>query len=288
MNNLARVLASRIREQRRCIIVIGDVMIDRWVHGHLAPCQDGCDKFVEEGVVEVPGGAANAARSIEHWGAYVLTYGHSRVDRPIKCRYVDESKRIVFRADGNECRTARKHNQWGHPSVGEVVERADGVLLSDYDKGFLTPEFISGVASACREKGIPCVADCKREPATYAGCILKCNSDYQHQHNNDLFTIVNGISGRLVATFGSTNPLVWDYGEVTGLGKDWPVVKCVNHVGAGDCFAAHLTLALAYMFSLKDATAIAHSAGRVYVQCPHNRPPTPDEVEADLDLATAG
>lgn len=59
-------------------------------------------------------------------------------------------------------------------------------------------------------------------------------------------------------------------------------VKIVSHVGAGDCFAAHLALALAYGFSLKEAAVLAHSAGRVYVQSLHNIPPHPAEILADM------
>ena len=62
-------------------------------------------------------------------------------------------------------------------------------------------------------------------------------------------------------------------------------VKCVNHVGAGDCFSAHLVLALAYGFTLEDAAVIAHSAGRVYVQHQHSRPPLPQEVREDMASA---
>ena len=67
------------------------------------------------------------------------------------------------------------------------------------------------------------------------------------------------------------------------LEKELPKVNCINHVGAGDCFGAHLVLALMYGFSLEDAATIAHSAGRVYVQHLHNRPPLPEEIEEDLE-----
>jgi len=59
-------------------------------------------------------------------------------------------------------------------------------------------------------------------------------------------------------------------------------VECKSHVGAGDCFAAHLTLALAHGIPLEQAAAIAHSAGRVYVQHLHGRPPYPIEIRKDL------
>jgi D-beta-D-heptose 7-phosphate kinase/D-beta-D-heptose 1-phosphate adenosyltransferase len=58
-----------------------------------------------------------------------------------------------------------------------------------------------------------------------------------------------------------------------------------SHVGAGDCFAAHLVLALAHGLSLEEAAMIAHSAGRIYVQHPHGRPPWPHEIKKDLDPA---
>ena len=62
------------------------------------------------------------------------------------------------------------------------------------------------------------------------------------------------------------------------------LVRVVSHVGAGDCFGAHIVLALAHGFSLREAAALAHSAGRVYVQFPHNRAPRPEEIAADLVL----
>ncbi len=128
----------------------------------------------------------------------------------------------------------------------------------------------------CRDLQIPCVADCKREPEVYDGCVLKCNGDYQDKYC-ELIPFEN-----MVITHGEKNPAVWSGPVPYGIGQPLPSVRCVNHVGAGDCFAAHLTLALTCGFSLKDAAALAHSAGRVYVQYPHNRPPQPDEIAADL------
>jgi len=58
---------------------------------------------------------------------------------------------------------------------------------------------------------------------------------------------------------------------------------CVNHVGAGDCFGAWLTLGLAHGLRLQEAARLAHAAGRVYVRHPHNRPPWPHEIRKELD-----
>lgn len=247
-------------------------MVDRWVHGHLAECQDGCPKFVQEvEVTETPGGAANAANCLTHWDVNVALYGFALNDCPVKSRCV-EGEKIVFRADNDGPETRGTKYGWSRDMALEMLPHASAVLLSDYDKGFLTPEFIREVAKRCRARDIPCVADVKRRPEVYDGCLKKGNAVW-----------ARGYGKPDITTRGACLPVVLMDGVV---GDDLPPVKCVNHVGAGDCFTAHLVLALAYGFHLKEAAGIAHSAGRVYVQHPRNRPPTPAEIAADMALAT--
>ena len=271
--NLADKLTDKIKEQcgSRSVVVIGDTMVDRWVHGHTADCQDGCRKFVQKSVVETPGGAANAHRSIYHWHTTTRLFGFAENDCPVKCRYVEGDK-IVFRTDDDGPPTRMGRYDWARDEATRAVNRAGAVLLSDYDKGFLTSEFIRQVSDLCHDRGIPCVADCKREPKVYGRCIIKGNLEWfmKYQHRPHVLT-----AGQAVPTVNGV--MVQD--------ARYSAVPCANHVGAGDCLAAHLTLALAYGFSLKEAAILAHSAGRVYVQHPHNRPPTPDEVAADLATA---
>lgn len=264
---------------RKHIMVVGDVMVDQWVHGYVAQCQDDCPKFVWQSVIEVPGGAANAERSLSKWDVKTWLYGFAHNDCPIKTRYVENGK-IVFRADDDGHTVShsftappkRESYQWARDLAMEMVNQADAVLLSDYDKGFMTPEFIAQVVCVCKKRGIPCVADCKRNMRIYDGCILKGNAAYWGSYP---------IPSSGVGTYGPDKPVVGP--DIVGL--DLPHVECVNHVGAGDCFAAHLTFALAHGFSLKEAAILAHSAGRVYVQHPHNRPPLPAEIIADLATA---
>ena len=282
MNLAERLVAETIRK-RRTIVVIGDVMVDRWVHGHLAECQDGCEKFVQEEIIVTPGGAANAERCLSRWDVTTVLYGYAANDCPIKTRYVQAGK-IVFRHDDDGSKSRVDNYRWSHELALEMVRFADGVLLSDYDKGFLTPAFIRDVAATCKRRGASCVADVKREPGLYEGCVLKGNANW--------FRSNSGYSNhdQAVRTSGENSPTVFTrvppHHMLVEPAPQLPTVKLVNHVGAGDCFAAHLTLALACRFSLREAAAIAHSAGRVYVQFPHNRPPYPAEVIADMATAT--
>lgn len=284
MTDLIEQLLGRIREQRKRVVIVGDTMLDRWVHGRIEPCMDGCPKFAQEGeVVDVPGGAANAEHCLIHWNMLTSLYGYAQNDCPVKTRYVEDGK-IVFRADEDGSALLRGAGyQWARVMALEMVECANGVLLSDYDKGFLTPEFIREVVTLCRARNVPCVADCKRAPELYVGCVLKGNYDYAEK-----YPIRAMCENGVVVTHGADSPWYCKGGPMVigvTIGQLLPV-KCVNHVGAGDCFAAHLTLALTYGFSLKEAAALAHSAGRVYVQHEHNRPPHPREVAADLSTAS--
>ncbi len=271
MSETASILLDRIRERGHRIVVIGDNMVDRWIHGHMAACQDGCPKFVQDSVKETAGGAANAAASIRHWGARVSLYGYTEHDCPRKCRYMEDGK-IVFRAD-EDGPYDRTGYQWARDLALDMVSHARVVLLSDYDKGFLQPAFVLEVADLCWKLGIPCVADVKREPELYRHCITKANEDWDTKHP--------GASD--VLTRGALVPLMKHDAVCACL----PPVACVNHVGAGDCFVAHLALGLAYGFSIKEAATLAYSAGRVYVQRPHSCPPQPSEVLADMLLTNA-
>ena len=275
--NVVQKLIEADRVSPKLILVVGDGMTDIYIHGRLEDsCQEGCQKFVEKERVVVPGGAANAARSLKYWRTEVPAFYAYGPKGPIKTRFMDVS-RCTFRhdndyVDGNQSSIRQGVIDALRSSIPfDALLQPSAVLLSDYDKGMLTPEFIKEIVETCKRLGIPCVADVKRAPETYQGAILKGNVDWieRHRYSPD------------VLTRGEKQPIVDGYWFV-GLSNPVP---CVNHVGSGDCFAAHLTLALAHGFSLRDAAAIAHSAGRVYVQFPHNRPPRPDEIAEDMGSA---
>lgn len=282
--NLVDRLIEAIQSKPPRVLVYGDGMTDVYVNGRLeGECQEGCPKFVEVERDIVPGGAANAARSLQNWRVEVVRFVGSY--KLTKTRFISEG-RCVFRHDDERLRMVNQldiHDAVMHELL-HGARPIGAVLLSDYDKGMLTPESIDDVASECAQLRIPCVADVKREPLVYAGCIIKCNEEwnnkYQHpsQWNHQ-------VSTPWVLTLGSQQCVVNPssrYDDTHLCGVVGPPVDCINHVGAGDCFAAHMTLAMACGFFLKEAAAVAHSAGRVYVQHRHNRPPHPCEIAADM------
>lgn len=273
--NLAEKLYEEIRNHNKQIIVIGDNITDVWVHGRLTDCQDGCPKFIEQDRHQTLGGASNAAHCLTYWAPGYILYGHPKNFQPVKTRFINAHGSIVFRHDDETHLLPIIDYDYIRRDALHHIKHSDcaGVLLSDYDKRILTSSFIRDVTTECNQRGIPCISDAKRRPEFYRGSIIKSNLDWHNKH----------LHCAHVYTRGPDNPMT-KYGVVS---PKLPAVECLNHVGAGDCFAAILTLALAYKFTLEEAAIVAHSAGRVYVQYPHNRPPRPEEVIEDMKLAVA-
>lgn len=272
MNPVEHIIHEDNKKPRR-ILVVGDGMMDVYVHGKLSKCQDGCDKITEENYVEVGGGACNAARSLMHWRARkvclfvpgVSTKTRFMVDGKVHLRYDDERYDVNY-----------------NPLRDEVLEcirewKPEGILLSDYDKGVFCRDFVRKIVAECKRSKVPCVADAKLHPDYYSGTVIKGNEVWFEKFRTDMIH----SKDKIVVTMGADEPNIWDDGWRPYHNDKLPTVKCVNHVGAGDCFAAHLTLALACGLSLKDAAAAAHSAGRVYVQRQHNSPPHPQDILRD-------
>ena len=287
--------------QRKKIAFIGDAMLDAWVPGHLKTCQDGCPCFDEQIGISCPGGAANAARQLRHWNVEPflispldknenwlrilkgINYGFCfpAQQNPFKVRLTENGK-IIFRSDyerphygmrPEELKRARR-------DVVQIVKESDfdAILLSDYDKGFLDQPTIAGIIEVCRQREIPIVADGKKEPGAYTGAILKINSAYAQHYGISLQDHIPAV----IITHGHLTPVVFYEGGCHDSRANNTPVLCRNHVGAGDCFAAHLILALAHGFPLTVAVDVGHAAGRVFVQHLHERSPWPHEIRADF------
>ena len=288
------------------IAVIGDAIEDHYLQGQLTTCQDGCPCWNTATEVVVPGGAANAARSLSRWNAeaWLISPLHRPLEAawrdvnmelcfkscfntvPRKYRFLDEQNRIVWRQDeedhhqcyGMKTEEMKEAQELAVKAIREMGFKA--VLICDYQKGFLTAELAREIIDICREKEVPVVADAKLPPDYFSGAVLKCNNAYAFKN----YSPVSGHSPCAVVTHGAHSPCLT--GEQFGMltlddSQCYAVLR--NHVGAGDCFGAHLALGLAHGLEMTQAALFAHSAGRVYVQHLHNRPPWPHEIKRDLD-----
>ncbi len=177
------------RERR--IVVLGDVMLDRYVEGTV-------DRISPEAPVPVVtvtrdwdavGGAANVAANVRTLGADCELIGvvaHDEAGDRIRDSLRRTGVAHRFVADGDRPTTAktrvlaksqqvvRVDRERGGPvseataarllqEVRESLEGADALVFEDYNKGVLIPEVIRGALGVARDLGIPTVVDPKWE-----------------------------------------------------------------------------------------------------------------------------
>jgi len=182
-------------------LVVGDLMLDRYVWGVV-------ERISPEAPIQVlkvereeqrPGGAGSVAVNLAALGASVefatvlgddaaagrlrlLLEGHgigldavvAMAERPttVKTRFLARGQQVlrVDREDPSPIPpgVARKLLA----AVGRKLRRADVVLVPDYNKGVLTPEFLGQLIARCRRAGKAVLVDPARgvDAARYRGC----------------------------------------------------------------------------------------------------------------------
>lgn len=142
-----------------------------------------------------------------------------------KHRYIDlKSKQHLLRVDLNESEETEVF-RFDERMMGDI----DIVVISDYDKGFLSPTSCSSLARSCFDKNIPVFVDSKkRDLSCFENCILKINKNeyekvVQYPNKYDL-----------IVTLGAEGTLY--KGEIYNTNK----VEVFDVCGAGDVFISSL------------------------------------------------
>jgi D-beta-D-heptose 7-phosphate kinase / D-beta-D-heptose 1-phosphate adenosyltransferase len=174
------------------VLVIGDVMLDRHIHGHVRRISPEAPVPVVSlvGEVHTPGGAGNVAATMAGLGSIVTLAGligpddegtqlrealrvkgikhpalHEVVDVPTitKTRILSDTQQQLLRLDRDGDRAA--FAAAAGALLGRVlplVEEHVAVVLADYEKGAITPTVSRVFIDRCRQRGIPCVVDPKK------------------------------------------------------------------------------------------------------------------------------
>ncbi len=174
------------------VMVVGDVMLDRHVHGPVRRISPEAPVPVVSlaGEVHTPGGAGNVAATLAALGAPVTLAGlvgpdaegaqlvealHAKgvtrtalhrapdLQTITKTRILSEGQQQLLRLDRDGDRTAYAAAAEG--LLARIRPRFDGqaaVVIADYEKGAITPAVARAVIDECRRRGIPCVVDPKK------------------------------------------------------------------------------------------------------------------------------
>ncbi len=287
------------------ILVVGDVMVDQYLWGKM-------ERISPEAPVPIVdiaarerrlGGAANAALNLIALGARCSLCGivgqdeagnalrnlakESSLDTsflfPIQDRKTTLKTRIicagqqVLRVD-EEVRTAipgeLEAEIWN--KLEARLQEFDGILFSDYDKGFLSSSLIQAIIQRANELGISSMVDPKfKNFWQYRGCSLfkpnlkELNEGLGHQLAKDDFRGIENAIEELRTQMPHQHTLITlsEQGMLL-LSQDGQVAHLAAHrreiidvSGAGDAVMAVAGLALAGGFSVLEAARLANIAG---------------------------
>ncbi len=286
-----------------CVVVVGDVMLDRFVYGtsqRLSP-EAPVPVVLKSRETMMAGGAGNVARNIAALGGRPVLFGLAGCDATgdelvrvigeparlvrspewktiLKMRVITQQQQIV-RIDEEDPRSATAAEAAELLSGLEAsLPQARVLILSDYGKGVLSMEVCVRAIAMARAAGLLCVVDPKgRDYARYAG------ADYVTPNASELAeaTGLPTSTDSQVEAAGRALLARFDIGAVIAtrsekgmmlIPREGPVSislataqEVFDVSGAGDTVISTLALALAAGCLVPDAMRLANLAAGVVV-----------------------
>lgn len=308
-----RLLQVAKQMQGKRILVVGDMVADVYLYGAISRISREAPVLVlqEEEERIVAGGAANVAHNGATLGGRVLAagvLGDDKIGRGLAALLEAKGVQtdgIVFDA-ARPTVTKTRVIAGGAATVSQQVVRidrepkeplspetearlvarleallseADGVALSDYGSGVLTPRVAQTVFAYCRAHGVPTIVDSRYRVASFAG------ADYVKQNDAEIAATVGFAldtpeqlekAGRLLrAQMQAKGVLVTRGGDGMALFEDSgatayiPVTdrsEVFDVSGAGDTCVAAMLLGLAAGVAPVDVARVSNFASGVAVR----------------------
>ena len=287
------------------VVVLGDLILDRFVYGHVHRISPEAPIPVVEVTDELvlPGGAANVARNVCALGGRVALLGVTGDDengatlrrvveadgvdaggiervaeRPttVKTRIVAHRQQVVRVDRESKDHVPAEARSRLLATLQPLLDDCGALVVSDYAKGVLAPDFLADIGRAARRAGVAYVVDPKPVHFPYPGAtVVTPNRDEAAGFFRRPFTI--GELGRLAPELMAGTD--WRAILFT-LGPDGMVLaerdaeleriparvrEVFDVTGAGDTVVAALSLALAAGAPLRTASALANLAAGVVV-----------------------
>ena len=318
-----RVLHFVHRMKSSRVVVVGDIMLDRYLTGdteRLSPEAPVPVVTVRERKAAL-GGAANVAANVAAMGAKCLLVGAVGDDadgaairqelavarledrhvltiagRPTtsKTRIIARSQQIVRIDDEVDTLVEGADLNRLIAAAREALADADALLLEDYNKGALPPALILAVMEVAKRRGIPVVVDPKyRQFFEYSGAtVFKPNRRELESALGAAVDLQNGNALPEVLSRLKVDNLLVTLGAdgmvlVTKDGSLTQIPSIARQIydvsGAGDTVTAWLGTALAAGASVREAAQLANYAAGVEVGKPGVATVSPEEVLAVHD-----
>ncbi len=255
--------------RNKSILVIGDLIVDRYVHSQGRKLSREAPVPVADFISEelLLGGATNLTNNLVALGAKVKVLGvvgkdeaGRWIEEELRRKGVDVSGIVVNdRPTSLKTRFILNHRQYlridkeyrsdVEPHITrqflqplkELVSGADGVVFSDYDKGVITPELISNVVEECRVQSKKVLAQPKvRHYLDYIGV-----------------TMVKSNGESLLLTRSEHGMILFEKKNITSFPPFKGPKPGFNAVGVRDCQTAVLAMSMAAGASVREAVLLA-------------------------------
>jgi rfaE bifunctional protein kinase chain/domain len=317
-------MARLIRKfKNRRILVLGDLMLDRYIWGDVSRISPEAPVPVVEvrKSTSCLGGAGNVGRNLTGLGADPLVVGVVGDDeegvwvkrhvgegrgvfidpaRPttVKMRIIAQSQQVV-RVDQEKKKAVADEIR---KKIVRLIKREDyeGIVISDYNKGIVTKALTEQILPFAREKGIPVFVDPKVEnfafysPVTFlapnhqeaeriVGHACQTDADIERA-GREILSIIK--SDYLIIKRGEQGMSIFEKGRPP---LHIPTIarEVFDVTGAGDTVIATASLALLAGATIREAAVLANAAGSVVVGKIGTAACTPEELLTALERETA-
>jgi bifunctional ADP-heptose synthase (sugar kinase/adenylyltransferase) len=230
------------QQKRFKILVIGDSCTDVYHYGE-------CERISPEAPVpilrhiesiKIGGMAKNVYENLTGLGNSVDILTNK--ENLTKERFIDRrTLQHIMRFDVGE---SRRLPQLDSSDVHSILfSNYDAVVISDYNKGFLSKEIIRTIVASAKDHNIDVFVDSKkRDLSCFEGCIIKINEfEYSLVTNfPDKYEIIitRGKSG--ASWMNETFPPVRSEIDSLAVGFNVDLLRSTNVCGAGDTFLSGL------------------------------------------------
>jgi D-beta-D-heptose 7-phosphate kinase/D-beta-D-heptose 1-phosphate adenosyltransferase len=212
--------------------------------------------FIPKKIESKNGMVANVDNNLKNLGVETLCYFSGA---SVKVRMIDErTNQHIIRIDKDYKSEPLDFNATYFP------DDVDGIIISDYNKGFVSYELIE----AFIKTGKPVFIDTKKtDLARFEGAFVKINSNEYAQAKT--------FPSNLIVTMGKHGAM-WD-----GRTYDAPEVEITDVCGAGDTFLASFAYKYLLTKNIDSSIAFAIKASTITVQHIGVYSPTLGEINAE-------
>lgn len=233
-------------------LVIGESCLDVFVYGgvsRIAP-EAPVPVLVKESMTKNAGMASNVASNLTSLGCHVTLHTNTNWQTIKKTRFVESKCNHMFmRLDEND-------EEYGSCDLSAVnIESYDCVIISDYNKGWLTSDQIREIGMRSKL----CFLDTKKILGKWAETVtfIKINEN-EYERTRDVLS--DAVDEKLIITLGPRGA------SHKGVIYPCPTVQRVDSAGAGDTFVSGLAKMYCETSDIARSIEFANECASVVVQ----------------------